>query len=176
MATKRVVLLCSLSLAALCGCNRIDPELPKLKAELANTQAELAKVRNELPGAAADKELDKLQGIWYHVSREVGGKEVAGESKDSLFVVRGNIVVLKRGDQVGQVGMLKIIDSTSKPKKFDLIITDGPNEGRTVLTVYEVDGDVLKYCGANESRPSSLATNANDKNYVYCSTYKKLKR
>jgi uncharacterized protein (TIGR03067 family) len=128
------------------------------------------------PGTAAEKEFEKLQGVWYHVSREVGGKEVAGESKESLFVVRGNIVVLKTGDKVGQVGMLKIVDSTSMPKKFDLVITDGANEGMTILSVYQVDGDVFKYCGAVKSRPTSLATNANDKEYVYCSTYKKLKR
>jgi uncharacterized protein (TIGR03067 family) len=128
------------------------------------------------PDAAAEKELEQLQGVWYHVSREVGGKEVSGESKESLFVVRGNIVVLKTGDKVGQVGMLKIVDPKSNPKKLDLIITDGANEGMTILSVYKVDGDVFKYCGAVEARPTSLATNRDDKEYVYCSTYKKLKR
>src|SRR5262245_38911526 len=34
------------------------------------------------PDPAAEKELEKLQGVWYHISREVGGKEAAGESKD----------------------------------------------------------------------------------------------
>jgi uncharacterized protein (TIGR03067 family) len=126
--------------------------------------------------ATAEKELEKLQGVWYHVSREVGGKEAAGESKDSLFVVRGNIFVLKTGDKVGQVGMLKIVDSKSTPKKLDLIITDGPNEGMTILCVYQVDGDVFKYCGAVKTRPASLTTNADDKEYTYLSTYKKLKR
>jgi uncharacterized protein (TIGR03067 family) len=142
-------------------------------AGAASNGVQPAKVK---PGAAAKKELEKLQGVWYHVSREVNGKETAGEDKESLFVVRGNIVVLKTGDKVGQVGMLKIVDPTSKPKKLDLIITDGANEGMTVLGVYQVDGDVFKYCGAIKSRPTSLATKAADEDYVYCSTYKKLKR
>jgi len=128
------------------------------------------------PDPSVEKALEQLQGVWYHVSREVGGKEAAGESKDSLFVVRGNIIVLKTGDKVGQVGMLKIVDSKSTPKKLDLIITDGPNEGMTILCVYQVEGDVFKYCGGVKARPASLATNADDKEYVYLSTYKKLKR
>src|SRR5262249_50285058 len=93
----------------------------------------------------------------------------------SMFVVRGNIVILKTGDKVGQVAQLKIVDAASKPKKLDMIITDGANEGMTILAVFQVDGDVFKYCGALTTRPASLATNANDKEYTYLSTYKRLK-
>jgi uncharacterized protein (TIGR03067 family) len=128
--------------------------------------------------ATAEKELEALQGTWYHVSREAGGKETVGERKESVFVVRGKIVVLKTGENVGQVAMIKNVDSASKPKKMDLVITDGANEGLTILSVYEVSGDVFRYCGGIKTRPTSLTTAEDDdpKNYVYCSTYKKLKR
>jgi uncharacterized protein (TIGR03067 family) len=146
-----LVLLCQIGLAPLSG---VQPQ----------------------PDAAAERDLQQLQGVWHHVSREQGGKETAGESKDSLFVVRGNIVVLKTGDKVGQVGVLKIVDAKSTPRKLDLIITDGANEGMTILAVYKVEGDFFKYCGAINARPTALATSPDDKEYVYCSTYKKLKR
>jgi len=126
--------------------------------------------------AAVKADLAKLQGVWYHLSREEKGKQVAGEDKEQLFVFRGKVVVLKKGTEVGQVGFVKNIDALSKPKKFDLVITDGSNEGMTVLCIYEIKDGVFRYCGGVEARPASFNTSADAKSYVYCSSYKRVKR
>jgi len=135
--------------------------------------------RQETPGKEenkddklAKKELEKLRGVWFHVSREVNGKEVAGEDKEALFVIRGNLVVLKKGTEVGQVGTLKIVDPTGNPKKLDLLITDGPNEGMTVFAIYKVDKDLFRYWGSVSARPKAF--NTKEGKGVYCSTYKRV--
>jgi uncharacterized protein (TIGR03067 family) len=122
----------------------------------------------------AKKELEKLQGTWTHLSREEGGKQVVGEAKDIKFVITGDKWTLGRDGESGQAGTLKIVDAASTPKKFDLVITDGPNKGKVVLSVYAVDGDVLKYCGNLEARPPSLQTKPGDGSY--CNSYKRLKK
>jgi uncharacterized protein (TIGR03067 family) len=126
--------------------------------------------------AATKADLEKLQGVWYHSSREEKGKQVAGEAKDIVIVFRGNVVVFKKGTEVSQVCFLKNFDALSNPKKVDLEITDGPNEGRTVLGIYEIKDGVFRYCGSVAARPTSFTTAADDKGYVYCSSYKRLKK
>jgi uncharacterized protein (TIGR03067 family) len=121
-------------------------------------------------------DLEKLQGTWFHVSRDEGGKQVAGADKEALWVIRGNVFVSKQQDRVWSVGTIKIIDANSNPKKMDLVITDGANEGMTILAVYQVDDEGFRYCGCVEARPSSFATKKDDKSYTYCSTCKRLKR
>jgi uncharacterized protein (TIGR03067 family) len=131
------------------------------------------------PGAekvAAQAALEKLQGTWYHASRHERGEEIAGEDKEILWVIRGDVFVSKQRDRVWSVGTVRIVDASSDPKKMDLVITDGANEGKTILAVYRVDGEVFQYCDCLDARPASLTTTKDDKSYTYCSTYKRLKR
>lgn len=127
-------------------------------------------------GGTAKADLEKLQGTWFHASRDEGGKQVVGEDKEILWVFRGSVFVSKQRDRVWSVGTVKIVDANSNPKKMDLVITDGANEGMTILTVYEVDDGIFRYCGCVDARPATFATTKDDKNYTYCSTYKRLKR
>lgn len=133
----------------------------------------LAAHQSDKQDVAAQADLAKLQGVWYHVSREEKGKQVAGESKDHLIVFRGTVVILKTGTEVGQVGMLKNIDAAANPKKVDLVITDGPNEGKTILAIYEIRDGLFRYCGSLDARPTSFDTKPDDKGYLYCSSYKR---
>ena len=124
-------------------------------------------------GKVARKELEKLQGSWFQVAVELDGKEIAGEDKESLFIVRGNVVVLKKGTAVGQVAMLKLVDPIGNPKKMDLVITDGHKEGMTFFAIYklELDKDVFKYCGSVSGRPKDFKARKGEG--VYCGTYKR---
>jgi uncharacterized protein (TIGR03067 family) len=120
--------------------------------------------------------MKKLQGTWYHLSRHEKGKEVAGEDKEILWVVRDDLFISKQGQQVGSLGKMKLVDIKSVPMKIDIEITDGANEGKTVLAVFSVDGETFRYCGCIDERPASLATSEKDRNYTYCSTFKLMKR
>src|SRR5207253_7186315 len=74
--------------------------------------------------SALESELERWQGTWYHISREVNGKQVIGEVKDLKFIISGDKVSMKRGDKVFQRGNLKLIDASASPKTFDLTITE----------------------------------------------------
>jgi uncharacterized protein (TIGR03067 family) len=104
------------------------------------------------------KDLAKLQGTWNRVSAEVNGKKVAAEElKGVTLTVKGDGYTLKQGDQT-RTGTVKI-DATKKPKQIDIISAEGPNKGKSLLGIYEVDGDTLRYCIAQpgKTRPTEFA-------------------
>lgn len=126
--------------------------------------------------AAAQEDVEKLQGAWYHASREEKGQQVVGEAKEVLIVFRGNVVVFKKGTEVSQVCVLKNIDARSNPKKVDVVITDGRNEGLTIQAIYEIKDGIFRYCGSADVRPTSFTTKADHAASVYCSSFKRVKR
>jgi uncharacterized protein (TIGR03067 family) len=69
-------------------------ERPKDFSDVAAAKLELRREKSASGGVTDDpvaaKELTKLQGTWYHVSRVVDGKEVEGEDKEALLIVRRN--------------------------------------------------------------------------------------
>lgn len=92
---------------------------------------------------AADRKA--LAGKWTPVSAELAGAKLpeAQLAVISLTIADANYLV-----QVGKAidkGTLKI-DSAKKPRAMDIIGTDGPNKGKTMLAIYEIDKDTLKIC------------------------------
>jgi uncharacterized protein (TIGR03067 family) len=66
--------------------------------------------------------------------------------------VRKTIRLEVKGDQykvtIGKAvdrGTTKL-DPAAKPKALDIVGSDGPNKGKTILAIYERDGDKLKVC------------------------------
>jgi uncharacterized protein (TIGR03067 family) len=125
--------------------------------------------------AGTREELQKLQATWSYVSRMVAGKQVLGEEPTALCVVRGKQVVFKVGAEVQEVGEIRIVDASANPKKMDILITGGPNKGRTVLAIYEVKGDTFRYCASEAVRPQTFTTHPDDKAYIHCSTFRRVK-
>lgn len=134
-----------------------------------------ARAQEEKKLNAAEEDLRKLQGVWHHVSRHEKGKLVAEEDKDALIAFRENVLVVKRGMTVIQVGLIKNINPKADPKEFDIISTDGPNEGSTIKAIYEIKDDTFRFCGGLKSRPRTFTTSPDDKDYIQCSSYRKVK-
>src|SRR5262249_7465158 len=44
------------------------------------------------------------------------------------------------------------LDAAAKPKRVSITSTDGPNKGKTIEAIYDVDGDTLKVCYAIEGK------------------------
>jgi uncharacterized protein (TIGR03067 family) len=67
---------------------------------------------------------------------------------------------LKVGDETVQ-GTIEI-NPTKKPKTIDVKPEIGTNKGKTLLGIYELDGDSLKICLAlpDKDRPTAFATAA----------------
>jgi uncharacterized protein (TIGR03067 family) len=52
------------------------------------------------------------------------------------------------------------LDPSAKPKALDITGTEGPNEGKTILAIYERDGDTLRVCYdlSGKDRPKEFKT------------------
>ena len=48
----------------------------------------------------------------------------------------------------------------AKPKELDITGTEGPNKGKTILAIYERDGDKMKVCYdlGGKNRPTEFKT------------------
>lgn len=109
--------------------------------------------------ADAKDELDKLQGTWARTTAEVNGKPAPeGELKNTTLVIQGDQYTLKTPDR-DRKGTLKL-DPTKSPKEIDLTPSAGPNKGKTLHGIYELDGDTFRYCLAvdGKDRPTEFSS------------------
>jgi len=126
------------------------------------------------PGILADdkadveKETKKFQGDWTIESSVTGGMELpADQLKGFVVIFEGDKHTVKMGDQVIQVGTQKI-DPSKSPKTIDVTMTEGPDKGKVLLGIYEIDGDTLKVCFDPEGkkRPTEFKSAAGSMNFV----------
>jgi uncharacterized protein (TIGR03067 family) len=137
--------------------------------------AAVAVVAGASPSRAADdakeelakKELKALKGAWKVISREVDGKKVSQEELKDVVVTRDEAgkFSARRGDMVIGVGTIKI-DPTKKPKTMDVIYTEGNNKEKTLLGIYEFEGDSYRLCVAppGAKRPTEFSAKAGSGN------------
>ena len=106
-----------------------------------------------------DKDAKLIDGDWKAVSAELAGKKMPDEFVKSISLkVKNNRYTVVTAN-VKDEGTLKI-DGSKKPKTMDIVGTDGPNKGKTILTIFDVDGDKLKVCYdlGGKNRPEEFAT------------------
>jgi uncharacterized protein (TIGR03067 family) len=111
---------------------------------------------------AAKKEMKKLEGTWATVSIEAAGQKVTDEDKIKTrkLTTKGDKYTLKVGDETVQ-GTMEI-NPSKNPKAIDVKPDTGSNKGKTLLGIYEVDGDKLTICLAlpGKDRPTEFSTEA----------------
>ena len=109
------------------------------------------------PITTKNDDAKKIQGTWVMVSKEEDGRKrtVAGELKYTIGPDRiSNANLKEAGDQYK-------LDADKKPKTIDLVPGDGPEKGKTVKGLYELDGDTLRICLATQAtmpRPTEFAS------------------
>jgi uncharacterized protein (TIGR03067 family) len=133
-------------------------------------------------GAVADdkadraKETKKFQGTWTIESSVTGGQEIPRDQlKDFIVIYEGEKHTLKHGDKVFQVGTQKI-DPTKSPKTVDVTMIEGPDKGKVMLGIYEIDGDTLKVCfdPHGKKRPTEFKSEPGSQNFV--NVHKRVKK
>jgi uncharacterized protein (TIGR03067 family) len=100
------------------------------------------------PADAVKKELDKLQGTWQVVGVEENGMKIPDEKlrdAKATVTIEGDKHTLKYGGKSQGTVTMKI-DPTTKPKQYDLVITEGAEKGKVQLGIYEADGDTFRLC------------------------------
>jgi uncharacterized protein (TIGR03067 family) len=120
------------------------------------------------------KEDDTIQGTWLPSAAELGGKPFPDEVRKTIkLVVKEDKYTVTLGEAVDQ-GTLKL-DASAKPKALDISGTDGPNKGKTILAIYERDGDTLRICYdlSGKNRPTEFKTKEGTQ--LFLVTYKREK-
>ena len=92
----------------------------------------------------AKTDLDKFQGSWLGVEITYNGDQASKEGAEKVkFTIKGDKWTVEQPDGIELQGTLKL-DEKKKPKELDATTDDG----KTILGIYEVDGDKLKLCYA----------------------------
>jgi uncharacterized protein (TIGR03067 family) len=112
---------------------------------------------------AVRKDFEALTGTWTVVAAVRDGKKLSeAEIQGIAFTIeRTGRAVVKRNEQVIFEGIISI-DPTRNPKTEDVTQTsEGENKGKTVLSIYEINGDTLKICsaaGPGKERPVEFSS------------------
>ena len=109
------------------------------------------------PGGEAKD--DTLEGTWLPSAAELGGKEFPDEVRKTIkLVVKDDKYTATVGKAVDQ-GTVKR-NPAAKPKEMDITGTAVPNKGKTILAIYERDGDTLRVCYdlSGKARPTEFKT------------------
>ncbi len=98
----------------------------------------------DVGGPEAEKELKKFQGTWVMVSGELDGKKAADEHvKRSKMIYEGDRGLVAVPNQTPETIFMEIvkIDPSKNPKEMHFIRRSGPNAGKTLVGIYEFEGD-----------------------------------
>jgi uncharacterized protein (TIGR03067 family) len=115
-----------------------------------------------------------LEGIWVPSTGEFGGKKFPDEIlKATKLMIKDGKYTVTVGKQADK-GTIKL-NSDKKPKAIDIIGTDGPNKGKTILAIYELNGDSLKVCYdlGGKDRPAEFKTK--EESMLFLVNYKRIK-
>ena len=121
------------------------------------------------------KDGDAIQGTWLPSSAELAGKEFPDEVRKSMkLVIKDGNYTATVGKQVDK-GTVKL-NPSAKPKALDITGAEGPNKGKTIQAIYELDGDTLRVCYdlSGKSRPTEFKTKVGAP--LFLVTYKREKR
>ena len=88
-----------------------------------------------------------IEGTWVPIAAAVSGQplEVAQLRVARFVLDRGGYEIVDRADRVVDAGDYHI-DETVSPSAMDIIGLSGPNAGRTMLAIFELEGDRLTVC------------------------------
>jgi uncharacterized protein (TIGR03067 family) len=138
----------------------------------------LATVLLVAPGAFGQeitkKELEKLQGTWTFDSYEENGKALAAaDLKEKRIFFGRDQFMIKKGDELLQVGLLKL-DPLDGHRDIDATVIAGPNKGTTMRGIYSLKDNTLNVCIDPEGneRPKEFKTTADSG--LFLAVYKRV--
>ncbi len=101
----------------------------------------------------------KLQGTWaLSALVEKGRAETPERVRTLSLIIKGDKYSYRiAGTDAKFVATFKI-DASAKPKSIDIIFEDGPLKGKTMKSIYALDGDELRICGGRDIRPTEFSS------------------
>ena len=114
-------------------------------------------------------------GKWTVSKATLGGKDLTKAFKgvELLLAADGGYTLTIGGET--DKGTVKV-DPTKTPKEMDILGKEGPNAGKTIKTIYKLDGDTLVVCYelGEGARPARFETKADSK--LLLVNYKRAKK
>ena len=88
-----------------------------------------------------------LEGAWVPVAASVSGQELlVAELRVKYLVLDGHdYSIIDRTNQVVDRGEY-LVDTSASPQAIDIVGRDGPNAGRSMLAIFEIEGNRLTVC------------------------------
>jgi uncharacterized protein (TIGR03067 family) len=131
--------------------------------------------KDESRDEAARKDLQRLQGTWQLQTHENADTEAAKvDPKKRTLFVGGELFLVKEGTKIVQIGVLRLTTART-PRRADVVVKKGEHADNTMLGVYEIKGDTVKFCfdPEGEGRPAKLTPQADTKQFSV--SYKRIK-
>lgn len=116
----------------------------------------------------------ELEGTWVPIAASVSGQELAvAELRVARLVFeQGEYRIIDRDDRVVDSGNYRIDDSIH-PQQMDIIGRAGPNSGRAMLAIFELDGDRLTVCYDLERMERPAGMEAREDQLLLSITYER---
>lgn len=91
--------------------------------------------------------LSELDGTWVPIAADVSGQALVVRELRVVRLVldRGRYEIIDCSDAIVDRGEIRI-DRSATPPSMDIVGSAGPNAGRTMLAIFELDGDRLTVC------------------------------
>jgi uncharacterized protein (TIGR03067 family) len=112
----------------------------------------------------AEQHKKEMQGTWLPQSAQIAGKPYPQKLlKVTKLTIKDDHYLVTTGDG-RDAGTLKL-DASKTPHTMDINSTEGPNKGRTILTIYELNGDTLRVCYdlSGKARPTEFTSTSDNK-------------
>lgn len=120
------------------------------------------------------KDENAIQGTWLPTEAELGGSKYPDDVRKSIQLqIRDDKYTVTVGGEPDK-GTITL-NSAANPKEIDIIGAEGPNQGKTILCIYELSGDTLKICYdlSCKARPTEFKSTAGTK--LFLVTYERKK-
>jgi uncharacterized protein (TIGR03067 family) len=103
----------------------------------------------------------KIQGTWKPVTAVLGGKPFPDELLKTMTLVLTDGKYTVTVGELTDEGTVKL-DPAKEPRAMDIVGTKGPNQGKTILAIYELTDTTLRICYdlSGKARPKEFKTKA----------------
>jgi uncharacterized protein (TIGR03067 family) len=117
----------------------------------------------------AKNDKNQLQGTWQVVAiKPSGAKGDEKETKQVKFIFTDKKLAVDRGGKEMHEARYQL-DPSPKLKTIDVTFVSGPDEGKVLQGIFELDGDNLKICWSEKGtkRPDRLTAKADSARTLY---------
>jgi uncharacterized protein (TIGR03067 family) len=121
----------------------------------------------------AEGDAKALNGVWVPSTAVMGGKAYSSDECKAIHAVFHNgKYSVKVGDETDKGTYT--IDESKDPKQLTIVGTEGPNKGKTIPAIFELDKNTLKVCYdmSGKAAPEKFESKTDSKNFLV--TYSKM--